>query len=296
MADQEMSVEQFEQYRLAADDAARAEYQNAQLRGEGEDRAQKAAEFAWRKKMDEAGLTGYYDGQATMPTQQYWANTFGTWSGRRWPQTLSPAQAWQQAYNRRSNTPCYSAPPPTAARRLRPLSTAYTQWRGRSRRRALSRLSSIQPRRATAVAEPAPRTTDCPGPQSGTTPAIAHLTAAAMGQYIPGGGATTGVSPEAASLQGLQQQIQGTGGGTNTMGEDQAQGGMGNLPAPNQIAPQAWKNLAPSQQQMLLGAYEAQGWHKGREALRSQSLPKYASNAPVLGTWRPEQLRWITSA
>ena len=127
----------------------------------------------------------------------------------------------------------------------------------------------------------------------GSTPqGMKDLVGAAMGQYVPGGGATTGQAPQAATLQTMQQQIAGGGGtqpGTGTAAE--ATGGgtnvFGNLPAPNQIAAQSWKNLAPSQQQMLLGAYESQGWNKDDvSALMNQSMPKYASNAPGAGTWR----------
>src|SRR5215831_15862948 len=166
----------------------------------------------------------------------------------------------------------------------------------------------------------------------GSTPGgMRDLAAAAMGQYIPGGGATTGVQPQAASLNSIYAQIQGspntyaypgqpqgdmmgwqsspqsgqawgtgigvgqqgttadqqlqaTGNGTNMYG---AQSQQYNLPAPNQIAPQSWNNMAPSQQQMLLGQYEAQGWDKNDVlALRNQALPKYASNSPTAGTWR----------
>src|SRR5262245_62421119 len=115
----------------------------------------------------------------------------------------------------------------------------------------------------------------------GATPGgMRDLVSAAMGQYMPGGGATTGVQPQAASLQTLQQQV--AGGGT-AQGAQQ----LGQLPAPNQLAPQAWRNLAPSQQELLLGAYENQGWNKDDvRALLSQSLPRYASNAPQAGTWR----------
>lgn len=163
----------------------------------------------------------------------------------------------------------------------------------------------------------------------GATPnGMRDLTAAAMGQYIPGGGATTGVQPQAATLQSMQAQIggyapgyggqgnqgynqaagggnqqvwgsgigigqqgaspeqaqQATGNGTNTMGGQRQQY---NLPAPNQIAPQAWANMAPSQQQMLLGMYEANGWNKDDVmALHNQSLPKYGTNQGTAGTWR----------
>jgi len=141
------------------------------------------------------------------------------------------------------------------------------------------------------------------------------LAAAAMGQYIPGGGATSGYQPQAANLNTMQQQIAGftpgganqqyaqaaqgpggqqpgsgtayeaTGNGTNMMGAQQQN--QFNLPAPNQIAAQTWNNLAPSQKELIKGQYEAQGWYKPDvEALMNQGLPRYASNAPGAGTWR----------
>ena len=178
----------------------------------------------------------------------------------------------------------------------------------------------------------------------GSTPqGMRDLYAASMGQYIPGGGATTGVNPQAATLQTQQQQIAGqgygygdqsgwggyqggyttqpgqpqtaqtgytqqgsgqvwgsgigvgqqgatadqqqqaTGNGTNMMGANSQY----NLPAPNQISAQAWNNFAPSQQQMMLGMYEANGWSKDDvQALYNQSLPKYGTNNASAGTWR----------
>lgn len=168
----------------------------------------------------------------------------------------------------------------------------------------------------------------------GATPnGMRDLYSAAMGQYVPGGGATTGYQPQAADLNTMQQQIGGQGygyangytaqpgqpqmpqtgqmqGNNQTWGSGigvgqqaptgaQAQQGMGNgtnayganqqynLPAPNQISNQSWNNMAPSQQQMLYGMYEANGWDKTDvEALRNQSLPKYAQNGATAGTWR----------
>src|SRR4030095_6758797 len=79
MAVKYATVAQNEQIRLAADDNARNEYNQAKLRGEAEDRAQAAAKFAWQKTMDEPGLTGLYQGAYTMPTQQWFASNFGTW-------------------------------------------------------------------------------------------------------------------------------------------------------------------------------------------------------------------------
>jgi len=187
----------------------------------------------------------------------------------------------------------------------------------------------------------------------GSTPGgMRDLAAAAMGQYVPGGGATTGVQPQAANLNSMYAQVQGSpntyeygapqysqgqpsmqtmqneyynpanqvqnpqwqtaqygapvqqpsysqatpqqaynqaygtnaGGGTNAYG---AQPQQYNLPAPNQISSQAWKNFTPSQQQMMLGQYESQGWDKGDvQALYNQSLPKYGTNNASAGTWR----------
>jgi hypothetical protein len=88
-------------------------------------------------------------------------------------------------------------------------------------------------------------------------------------------GSGIGIGPQQATPQ---QQQQGLGGGANAMGQ---------MPAPNQIAAQSWKNLAPSQQQMLLGGYEAQGWNKDDvTALMNQSLPKYTGGATGVGTYR----------
>jgi len=162
----------------------------------------------------------------------------------------------------------------------------------------------------------------------GATPAgLQGLTAAAAGAYIPGGGATTGVNPQAQTLQnfvnsatsGVNQAGQAQGGvspyqaaaagGSATPGQQQpgagtqptaaqapnAQpaGGTGtsyqdfmnaaqNLPAPNQLAPQAWNAMTPSQQQMLTGMYSQMGYDANDvQALFNQSLPKYAAGQGV---------------
>jgi hypothetical protein len=235
-------------------------YLNAKLNLETEQQAFDHAQQAFTNEITKSGLTGQYGGQATQAAMQYGANTFGTWGqpvqgqqtlaaqSQQWNQQLQAIQEARAAQNQQQQQ-----------------AQAY-----------LSLLSGMR------------------GPQDyfqyqnvlGSTPqGMKDLVSAAMGQYVPGGGATTGVTPTAASLQGLQQQIAGTGNGTNTMGANQM-----NLPAPNQISAQAWKNLAPSQQQLLTSAYEAQGWNKEDVgALLNQSLPKYATNAPMAGTWRLNQ-------
>jgi len=174
----------------------------------------------------------------------------------------------------------------------------------------------------------------------GSTPGgMRDLYAAAMGQYVPGGGATTGYQPQAANLNTMQQQIAGqpadqmqyaggtpgwAGGGAAQRQQQMQQGGnqqvwgsgigigaqqatpdqqaqaagngtnmyggqqqQYNLPAPNQISAQAWNNFTPSQQQLMLGNYEAAGWDKNDVmALHNQSLPKYAQNNPTAGTFQ----------
>ena len=62
---------------------------------------------------------------------------------------------------------------------------------------------------------------------------------------------------------------------------------MNTLVAPNQMAPQTWNALTPSQQQMLLGTWESQGYTKDdAQALFTQSLPKYATQTPASGSFK----------
>lgn len=353
----------FNQFRQAADDAAKAAYQSAIVSGQGEDRALAASKFAWQQKVDEAGLTGYYQGAPTMGSQQWWATNFGTWgtptAGQetmaREQQTFGQGTTLANQYGQ------YYAPgqtPTAGTQTMGAQEQAYTQWL-RQQQLALSQQTQQQQ----AANQYLTLLSNLRGPADwgkyqevlGATPGgMRDLTAAAMGQYVPGGGATTGVQPQAANLNTLYGQVAGqpgagyqapgynwpqstytpmganvaaftpggqqpqtqvinnqipqppgrasvyaqptaantstafppaAGNGTNTMGAPQ-QNQM-NLPAPNQIASASWRNLAPSQQQTLLGSYEAAGWHKPDvEALMNQALPKYASNAATAGTWR----------
>jgi hypothetical protein len=126
----------------------------------------------------------------------------------------------------------------------------------------------------------------------GATPGgTQDLVRAAAGQYIPGGGATTGVQPQGANLNTLYDQVTGanTSGmyGAGNTGQQQLQQMQGSLVAPNQLAPQTWNSLAPSQQQMLLGIWESQGYtQEDAKNLFQQSLPKYATSAPGTGSFR----------
>ena len=122
----------------------------------------------------------------------------------------------------------------------------------------------------------------------GATPqGTQDLVRAAAGQYIPGGGATTGVQPEAASMNSLYNQLTGAQTSGQPSGGQELQNMQNTLVAPNQMAPQTWNALQPSQQQMLLGVWESQGYNKDDAAnLFKQSLPKYATSAPSAGAFR----------
>ena len=415
-----------------AQQAAQAAYQAGMLGNQGEYLALARAQFAWQQEMDKAGLTGMYQGAYTMPTQQWFAGSFGSWGTPQAGQQTLEGQA--QQFGQGLQAAQFQAQQQQAAQQN---AQAYLQLLSQLRGPAdWAKYQQVL----------------------GSTPGgMRDLVAAAMGQYVPGGGATTGVSPEAVSLQSMMGQVGGqpwgpaqglqlpgtiasptpysptqpgapgsvppgtpgapvaqggpsanrpifdqaggagqqlggnpfvgyergtapqqpvgnvtslgtttgyynpamgggapggqfgaqgssfadqfraamgggggAGGGGQTMyfnpnqvggaapggqlapgglqlpprgGEgpppqqpgtgtqQEAMGGGANifsrLPAPNQIAPQSWKNLAPSQQQMLLGGWESQGWDKNDvTALFNQSLPRYAANAPTAGTWR----------
>ena len=360
----------------AADQAARAEYNSIVAQTGRDDLALRQAQQKWKETMDRAGLTGMFEGEWTMDSNKYFADTFGSWGAPTAGQdTLAKQnQYWTQGYREADLYGMGEGGRQTLAGNEQ----QYTQGL-RDRQQALAEQSQQQK----TAQEYLNLLSSLRGPADwakyqevlGSTPGgLRDLTAAAMGQYIPGGGATTGVQPTPVSLQSMYQQVAGqpqaqqyaqtqqaygvqqpgmeyaggapgtaTGsaqdryqqaaqqqyqqynpsqqGGTPGAQPDQAmqatqqqyaqqqnqqpytggvrfreQGGqqqgqqtnqMGQLPLPNQIAPQAWKNMAPSQQQMLLGSYENKGWHKPDvEALLNQSLPKYGSNAPSAGTWR----------
>lgn len=377
----------------AANNAAQNAYNQGMLELGNQKLAFDKAKQAWQETMDKAGLTGTFDGMPTQAALQFGAEQFGIWGApQQGQETLaSKQQTFSQGL---SNAALYgqNVGPGGAAAGQQTLGGLAEQRAAQAQQQSqaqqyLSLLSSLR------------------GPADwakyqqvlGSTPGgMRDLVGAAMGQYVPGGGATTGYQPEAASLQSMmgqitgqgynpaaagqplnmpnvyaqnsqgmyaqqpqqqqmtpmQQQVQqmfqppaGTqaqpqmqnmrytqggapapntteqmlqasvnpaykqqlqqqqqpaqqtmqllqaqGNGTNMMGAQQPgqpPANQMNLPAPNQIAAQSWNNLAPSQKEMLMGQYEAQGWHKPDvEALRNQALPKHAANAPTAGTFR----------
>lgn len=359
------SYQQSDQQRQLANDIATQAYNSSKLQGESEDRALASAKFAWQQATERAGLTGRFEDNWTFPSQQFFTQQFGTWQPggptpgqetmAREQQTFGQGSTLGQMYGQ------YYAPgetPTTGQQTLTAQQQAYNQWLGQQQE--ARQQQALQQQTANQYLT---LLSNLRGPADwakyqevlGATPGgMRDLTAAAMGQYIPGGGATTGVQPQAANLNTLYGQVSGggqygnyqAGGGANwpqstytPMGANVAAftpGGQSpqvinnqipqppgtadvyaqprpadtstafppaagngtnmygapqqnqmNLPAPNQVAAQSWKNLAPSQQQMMLGGWEAAGWNKDDVgALMNQALPKYASNAPTAGTWR----------
>jgi len=125
-------------------------------------------------------------------------------------------------------------------------------------------------------------------PQPAGAPGSPTATATNPFYVPPGGTQQGGLNPYYFSTGGQPGALAaGPQGGTQPTQGFPAPQTIGTLPLPNQIAPQTWANLAPSQQQLLIGAYEAQGWHpQDVLSLFSQSLPRYATNAPMAGTFR----------
>jgi len=354
----------------SAEQKATNAYQQGMLQYYNQQIALQKAQQAWKEEVDKAGLTGMYGGAYTMPTQQWFAQQFGTWgTPEAGQQTLAAnQQQFGQGATLGQMYGQYYAPgtAPTQGQQTQAAQEQqYTQWL-RSQQQALA----VQKQQQDSANQYLTLLASLRGPADwakyqqvlGAGGNMNTLAAAMMGQYIPGGGATSGYQPQAANLQTLYGQVAGAapqaqwygqwqppqqqqgltaasfnpeqqyqqaqqqygaqapqaqtgmlqtmeyrpqggqpqtmeqaqqmrmqqqaaGNGTNMMGAPQ-QNQM-NLPAPNQIAAQTWNNLAPSQKEMALGEYEAQGWHKPDvEALFNQSLPKYAANAPGAGTWR----------
>lgn len=409
-------VEAYNAVTTRANGEAQNKYYEALSSGQSQQNALAQAQFAWKKTMDEAGLTGQYQGQWTQPALTNFANLFGSWGaptagqqtlagqqqqwsqgqgfGELYGQYYAPGtaptqgqqtlgaigQGLQNAATVAGLTGYYNQPGGTGQGQ-QTLAGQQQQWQqGFSQAQFQAQQAQLAQQNAQSYLG---ILANLRGPADwakyqqvlGSTPnGMRDLYAAAMGQYTPGGGATTGVAPQAADLNTLQQQVAGTpgqypgyvgpqyqaqayvpqvqqqpgmnsafggaaqpgqysaqvvggtatpeqqaarraqlggqqpqqtwgsgigvggqqaspqqqvqatGNGTNMYGAQQQQY---NLPAPNQISSQAWNNFTPSQQQLMLGNYEAAGWDKGDvQALYNQSLPKYANNNASAGTWR----------
>jgi hypothetical protein len=238
----------------AANQAALIAYYNSKLALDTDDLAFRKATQAFQNTISQAGVTGIFQGQPTLAAAQL----FGTYALPTAGQQTLAAQ--QQQFSQA-----------IAAQQEARQQAALQQQTAQNYLDLLSRLR---------------------GPADifqyqkvlGATPqGLQDLVRAAAGQYIPGGGATTGVQPTAVNLQNfVAGATSGQGGMTAA---DQA--ALQSLVPPNQLAPQTWRNLAPSQQQILLAAWENQGYRpEDARALFEQSLPRYATGAPTTGTFR----------
>jgi len=346
-------------------------YLNARLQLDNDTLAFQKATEAFNETIQTAQQTGMFNGQPTQAAMTNWAQLYGT-STAPTPGQQTLAAQLQQA----NMLGTYNGQQTLAANQQQ-----FNQW---AQAQQLSQQQWQQ--QQTAAQNYMQMMAGLRGPADwmkyqqvlGSTPGgISDLVRAAAGQYMPGGGATTGVAPTPVTMQsfynqltggqqaptgqmstqqmmqgfqqpgGVPQQGQmqtsyynpanqmasgsvnwqapsgqygqsGAGGmaggmawdptqaqgawnagtanpqtqqyqGANAPGGTQqnAQATMSSLVAPNQMAPQTWANLTPSQQQMLLGTWESQGYTQDdAKALFSQSLPKYASQSSGAGSFR----------
>src|SRR5215467_3511724 len=268
-----------------ANNAAQAAYNQGMLKYNNDKLAFDMATQAFNQKISEAGLTGMYQGAPTVPALQSYANMFGTWAVPTQGQQTLGAQ--QQGFNQQQALAQmygqYYAPgaTPTAGQTtMAQQQQNYQQWLD-AQKQALAQWQAQQ----TAGQNYLTMMAGLRGPADwiqyqkvlGATPGgLRDLAAAAAGQYVPGGGATTGVAPQAVNMQNFLGSATGgafgaqpdqsqqnyamlTGGATGTGGTpDVTQPSMGGnaaqtqafqnaLVAPNQMAPQTWANLTPSQ-------------------------------------------------
>jgi len=216
------------QMRQSADDAARASYQQSMANNEGERVALDKAKFAWQQTLDKAGLTGMYEGAPTQAAMQYGANTFGTWGAPQQGQETLAAQ--QQRFGQGYQTAglygqAYGPGGPEAGTQtMAGREQDFTQGlRTQQEQRAAQAQGQTQAQDYLRILAGLRGPADWMKYQEvlGATPGgMRDLYAAAMGQYVPGGGATTGVQPSAANLSTMMQQMQGQ---QATMGGPQQQ-------------------------------------------------------------------------
>ena len=217
------SYQQNESIRQAANDRATQAYNRAKLNGESEDRALAAAKFAWQQKLDEATQTGMWNGQWSFPSNKYFTDTFGTWM----PNGPTPGQETmareQQTFGQGATLAgMYGQAfdpgqgPAAGTQTLAAQRQAYDEWLNQQKL-ALDQATQQQ----TAANQYLTLLSGLRGPADwakyqevlGAGGNMNSLAAAAMGQFVPGGGATSGMMPQAANLQTLYNQVAAAGGG-----------------------------------------------------------------------------------
>ncbi len=107
---------------------------------------------------------------------------------------------------------------------------------------------------------------------------------AAAGRFqIPSTSGVTGAPTQAADVQSLLKDVT-----SGAAGQQQAwtQALSGGLPAPNQINTLNWSRMLPSAQQMLLGAYESQGFDPNDVQKMIQQASPASMAGPTSGALR----------
>ena len=313
--------------RQSAKDSADQAYNNAVLQGQSQDRAAAAAKQAWQQKMDTAGLTGKFEGEWTIPAQMGFANTFGSWGapvagqktqsmlGQEFGQGATNAQLYGQYYapgtGPEAGTQTLGAirqgadigaqnaglfgtwgDPTPGQQTLGAQNQAFQQGmankrfgldeQGQQQNTAQNYLQLLSSLRGPA---------DWAKYQEvlGSTPGgMRDLVGAAMGQYVPGGGATTGMRPQAANLQTMMAQVQGQPitpgmtGGQMQMPQsagmvpqttfDQSQAQAQQAYAQGQGGQQQWGQAPPQQGGMSLDVTGQQQMDPARQAYYQQQM------------------------
>lgn len=288
----------------AADQAARLAYTQYQMRTGDERLAMEKAQQAWtqtfqseqqrwNQQYQTAGLTGQLNGQDTLAklNQEFQqrmqqaqlelnrAGLTGTLEGQKTLQAIQ--QEFMQRATEAGLTGQYNGQETLAAQQQR-WQQGY-QEQGQQAQNALGLLqlqSSLQ------------------GPSdwlryqslnANTPGGLQQMLAGFAGQYGFAGSGAQG-TPGAATLQSRTQDLlsggqlgqggqQQTAQPTSYAGGSPQQNGYA-LPAPNQINLRNWQAASPSQQQMLLGGYEAAGfWGPDVEKQIAASAPRYTGPA-----------------
>ena len=108
---------------------------------------------------------------------------------------------------------------------------------------------------------------------------------AAAGRYtMPGtSGATPGASYDPATVQSLLKDVTTGGAGAQ---QEWSQALSGGLPAANQISTLNWGRMGPTQQQMLLSAYEGTGQDPNEVLHQIQQAAPTNIAGPKAGSYR----------
>jgi hypothetical protein len=259
-----------------ADNAAQIAYYNARLGLDSEELAFKKAQQAWQNTFNEATLSGTYQGQPTLAAQQQAANIAAQQAGLTGMYQGSPTLAAQQQQFAQGIaagglTGTYQGAPTLAAQQqAAELSGFYGGAPTLAREAEENRTSQAYLNLLAGLRGPADpfqylRTLQ------GTPQGLRDIVNAAAGRYTMGGAPSGEVAPR-ATLGGLVNAA--------TAGAPVAPD-LSGMPLANQISPDAYNRMLPSQRSALWAAYEYGGptgamRPEDAQAAYAQSLPRYA--------------------